>query len=78
THQHKLRATGSVLKFDGFLKLYQETVEEDEKKEPVEGEDEDDSSQRLPALTVGEPLHNDRVEAAQHFTAPPPRYSEAT
>lgn len=74
--RHALRATGSVLKFDGFLCLYQETVEEDDKK--PEGEEEAESTQRLPAMEVGEPLRTKEVVAAQHFTQPPPRYSEAT
>ena len=78
TKRHALRATGSVLKFDGFLCLYQETLEEDEKK-PDSGEEEaQDDTQRLPAMEVGEPLRTSKVEAAQHFTQPPPRYSEAS
>ncbi len=72
--KHALRVTGSVLKFDGFLRLYQETVEEDDKSE----DDEDGSSQRLPEMRVGEPLATKQVDAHQHFTTPPPRYSEAT
>ncbi len=79
TKRHALRATGSVLKFDGFLCLYQETVEEDE-KEKKDGDEEsaEDTSQRLPAMEVGEPLRTSKVEAAQHFTQPPPRFSEAS
>jgi DNA topoisomerase-1 len=71
-----LRANGSVLKFDGFLSLYQETREEDD----VSGSDDDDAenSQRLPALTEGEKLAARSVDPAQHFTQAPPRYSEAT
>lgn len=78
TKRHALRATGSVLKFDGFLCLYQETVEEDEKKPESDEESAEDTSQRLPAMEVGEPLRTRKVEAAQHFTQPPPRYSEAS
>ena len=78
TKRHALRATGSVLKFDGFLCLYQEILEEDEKKPETEDESAEDTSQRLPAMEVGEPLRTKTVEAAQHFTSPPPRYSEAT
>ena len=77
TKRHALRATGSVLKFDGFLKLYQETVEEDQKKDG-DADDETESTQRLPAMEVGEPLRTNKVEAGQHFTQPPPRYSEAS
>lgn len=76
--RHALRATGSVLKFDGFLCLYQETLEEDEKKPDAGDEAAENDSQRLPAMDVGEPLRTQKVEAAQHFTQPPPRYSEAS
>jgi len=64
----QLRATGSVMKFDGFLKLYDE------------GKDEatSDDDKLLPALNEGEPCSTDKIEAKQHFTEPPPRYSEAT
>ncbi len=77
TKQHALRATGSVLKFDGFLKLYQETIEEDQIKD---GDDEGDeaASQRLPELKIGDTLASREVKTEQHFTQPPPRYSEAS
>ena len=64
-----LRATGTVIKFDGFLTLYQE------------GEDdatEDDESKRLPAMSAGEALAKRAIAATQHFTEPPPRFSEAS
>jgi DNA topoisomerase-1 len=61
------RATGSVIRFDGFLKIYEEGVDD------AVGED-----GSLPALSQGEPLNPRGVEAKQHFTEPPPRYSEAT
>ena len=67
-----LRATGQVVKFDGFLKLYQE----DRDDAPAEGGEEEDSS-RLPAMSQGDALHREKVTPAQHFTQPPPRYSEA-
>ncbi|HWE79337.1 MAG TPA: type I DNA topoisomerase [Pseudolabrys sp.] len=63
-----LRATGQVVKFDGFLTLYQE------------GQDEaadDDESRRLPAMSEGEALAKQAINSTQHFTEPPPRYSEA-
>lgn len=78
TKRHALRATGSVLKFDGFLCLYTEVLEEDEKKPDADEESAEDTSQRLPAMEVGEPLRTSKVEAAQHFTQPPPRFSEAS
>ncbi len=64
----KLRATGSVLAFDGFLKLYREGTDEDE----------DEESRMLPPLAEREALRHGPVTAAQHFTQPPPRYSEAS
>jgi DNA topoisomerase-1 len=64
-----LRATGTVIKFDGFLKLYQEG--EDEAPE-------DDESKRLPQMSQGEALAKRAIAATQHFTEPPPRYSEAS
>ena len=67
--QLDLRATGSVVKFDGFLKLYQEGQDEAE---------DDDESRRLPAMSAGEPLKKEKIDASQHFTEPPPRYSEAS
>jgi DNA topoisomerase I len=64
-----LRATGTVVKFDGFLTLYTE-----DRDEP----DEDDESRRLPAMNEGERLDKRAIAADQHFTEPPPRYSEAS
>ena len=64
-----LRATGSVMKFDGFLTLYQEGKDEDE---------EDEESRALPPLSVNEALNLKEVSPEQHFTEPPPRYSEAS
>jgi DNA topoisomerase-1 len=64
-----LRATGTVVKFDGFLTLYQE------------GEDDvadDEEGKRLPAMSADEALQKRAIDAAQHFTEPPPRYSEAS
>ncbi len=64
-----LRATGQVVKFDGFLALYQEGRDEDP---------EDDESRRLPEMSQGEALDKRSISATQHFTEPPPRYSEAS
>ncbi|MDI3467955.1 MAG: DNA topoisomerase I [Pseudolabrys sp.] len=64
----ELRASGQVVKFDGFLTLYQE------------GQDEaadDEESRRLPAMSQGEPLQKQSINSTQHFTEPPPRFSEA-
>ncbi|MEL6734527.1 MAG: type I DNA topoisomerase, partial [Pseudomonadota bacterium] len=62
-----MRANGSVIKFDGFLKVYQDTSKKD---------DEDDK--RLVPLTEGEAIARESIDATQHFTEPPARYSEAS
>ena len=66
----RLRATGSVVIFDGFLALYQE----DRDDTP----DEEGEGGRLPAMRQGEQLVRGAVEPKQHFTQPPPRYTEAS
>ncbi len=78
---YTLRATGSVLTFDGFLKVYDEgrddrvrTIE----KGKDDTSDEEDTSRRLPALKEGDLVTDRTMEAEQHFTQPPPRYSEAS
>lgn len=68
TRRLALRATGQVIRFDGFLKLYQEGRDD--------GEEED--SGHLPPMAEGEVLSKDKIEASQHFTEPPPRFTEAT
>ncbi len=62
-----VRATGSVIRFDGFLKIYEEGIDD------AVGED-----GALPQLAKGDRLDPRKIEAKQHFTEPPPRYSEAT
>jgi len=74
TGQTALRATGQVVAFDGFMAVYEEG--RDEKQKGAE-EDEDDTT-RLPALKEGAVAQVDAIRADQHFTEPPPRYSEAT
>ncbi len=66
------RTTGSVQKFDGFLKVYQEGRDE------RSVEDEDDEERTLPRVQPGETLKLNSISPEQHFTEPPPRYSEAT
>ncbi|SDK53853.1 type I DNA topoisomerase [Paracoccus chinensis] len=63
-----LRATGQVMLFDGFLRVYDQGTDDDE------GED----SARLPQIAQGEPAAKRAVVPEQHFTQPPPRYTEAT
>jgi DNA topoisomerase-1 len=72
-----LRATGSVVLFEGFLKLYEEG-RDDRARNGKADEAEDDDSRRLPPLAQGDPLKDRGVEAKQHFTEPPPRFTEAT
>ena len=64
-----LRATGSIIAFDGFLKLYRE--DQDDAPEDEEG-------RMLPPMAARDPLRRGEVTADQHFTQPPPRYSEAS
>src|SRR5262245_415077 len=68
------RATGRVLQFDGFLAGYEESADEDSK--PLEPDDEQDLT--LPPLTEGEKLKLVDITPRQHFTEPPPRYTEAS
>jgi DNA topoisomerase-1 len=70
-----LRATGQVVTFDGFLAVYEEG--RDEKQKGAES-DEDDESTRLPTLKEGAKARVEAVRTEQHFTEPPPRFSEAT
>ncbi|OWU86430.1 DNA topoisomerase I [Oceanicola sp. 22II-s10i] len=67
--QVELRATGQVVLFDGFLRVYEE------------GRDDavvDDDDKRLPQISQGEPAKKGQITPDQHFTQPPPRYTEAT
>jgi len=66
----RLHATGSVVLFDGFLKLYQEDRDD--------AAEEDSESRRLPNMRERERLARGAVNPEQHFTQPPPRYSEAS
>jgi DNA topoisomerase I len=73
---YTFRATGSVQKFDGYLRVYQLPVanadrEDDEKDDEGEGK-------ALPRVTEGQTLRLDQIRPEQHFTEPPPRYTEAT
>ncbi|WP_374321797.1 type I DNA topoisomerase [Brevundimonas sp.] len=74
--QTGLRATGQVVTFDGFLAVYEEG--RDEKQKGAEGDEGEDDTSRLPALKEGAKAKVDAIRTDQHFTEPPPRYSEAT
>lgn len=63
-----LRATGSTVKFPGFMAIYTESKDEEEKEKDI----------ILPELTVGEKLKVNKITPKQHFTEPPPRYTEAS
>ena len=69
-----LRATGSTLIFDGFLKVYQEGKDQENKDEKNTEEDE----RLLPPLSLGEEIKINEITPEQHFTQPPPRYTEAS
>jgi DNA topoisomerase-1 len=67
-----LRAVGSVIKFDGFIAAYTDQREE------IEDNSGDEEDGRLPEIRAQEMLGKEKINASQHFTEPPPRYSEAT
>ncbi len=64
-----LRANGQVIEFDGFLKLYQESKDD---------ADDDDDNRILPNVTNGEAVTKGEISTEQHFTVPPPRFTEAS
>ncbi|MGC2547323.1 MAG: type I DNA topoisomerase, partial [Silvibacterium sp.] len=68
---YDFRVTGSVLKFDGFLKVYEESKE---KKD----EDDEALANKLPAMNAGDKLTLKELKPEQHFTEPPPRFNEAS
>jgi DNA topoisomerase I len=70
TNKEELTASGEVLKFDGFLKVYREDKDEDEQEESAEG--------MLPPLTVGQVLPLSELRATERFSRPQPRYTEAS
>jgi DNA topoisomerase-1 len=72
TGKHELRANGQVIKFPGFLAVYEEG-----RDQKADGGDEDESG-LLPAMNTGDTPAKRGVDAAQHFTQPPPRFSEAS
>ncbi len=71
--RHMLRATGQVMRFDGFMAIYREAKEED----PKNGNGDDDQN-ILPDLVEGEVLKLEDLSSEQKFTQPPPRFTEAT
>ena len=78
-----LRATGSVVKFPGFTLLYSESKEEEDKAQTVSNgtdqREEGDASRAMPAdIAAGEVLKLEQLAPEQHFTKPPPRFTEAS
>ncbi|WP_372620804.1 type I DNA topoisomerase [Falsiroseomonas sp.] len=82
TGRTKLRANGSVVAFDGFLRLYRE--DEDDRAADARagiatpGAEQEEDERTLPPMREKDPLKTGAVAANQHFTQPPPRFSEAT
>jgi len=70
TNKEELTASGEVLKFDGFLKVYQEDKDEDEAEESAEG--------LLPPMTVGQSMPLSELRATERFSRAQPRYTEAS
>ncbi|MFC4255216.1 type I DNA topoisomerase [Altererythrobacter xixiisoli] len=69
TGRHELRATGQVVKFSGFLAVYEEGRDQ---------KDDDEAEGLLPLIRKGDSPHKQGVDATQHFTQPPPRFAEAS
>src|SRR5580693_5402583 len=72
---YTFRASGSVQKCEGYLAVYQVSDYDDEDEEKI---DDDGEGRRLPAVQEGEVLRLEKIRPDQHFTEPPPRYTEAT
>ena len=68
------RATGSVVVFDGWLKVYQDADDDDKKPDDGDGY----GNVRLPAVSEGDQLKKKDIKPSQHFTQPPPRFTEAS
>ncbi len=83
---YTFRASGSIMKFDGYLKTYLASREDEDKGESGDAaapsaaaeDDADAEGRTLPRLTEGERLKLEKIRPDQHFTEPPPRYTEAT
>ncbi|MFS4494396.1 type I DNA topoisomerase [Maribacter sp. 2308TA10-17] len=70
SHSEQFSANGEVIKFDGFLKVYMEGLDEEDATEEQEG--------MLPAMNVGDTLHNNFIKATERFSRPPYRFTEAS
>ncbi len=74
---YTFRATGQTVTFDGFFRVYTEGRDEPDAAQP-EKEEEEDGEKLMPPLKKGDPLDLDHLIPEQHFTKPPPRYTEAS
>ena len=70
THAEEFTANGEVIKFDGFLKVYMEGIDDEDVSEEQEG--------MLPPMKVGDVLHNNFISATERFSRPPYRFTEAS
>ena len=73
---YTFRATGSILKFDGYLKVYQIPAANTDREEDETGDE--GEGKALPRVSEGQVLKLESIRPEQHFTEPPPRYTEAT
>jgi DNA topoisomerase-1 len=76
--RYLLRAKGSTLKFKGFLAVYEETPDEKREEKARDSEAEPETIAALPPLAEGDALRLNKLDTDQHFTQPPPRFSEAS
>jgi DNA topoisomerase I len=76
TNDSELNATGEVLKFDGFLKVYHESTDDEDDSQNVSATDGKES--RLPNVTPGQKLQFHQMTASERFSRPPARYTEAS
>jgi DNA topoisomerase I len=77
-NDQQFRATGSVVKFPGFTAVYSEGAEEGSSDKTDSGDDASDRALKLPKIVEGDKVANKVMDPAQHFTQPPPRYTDAS
>jgi len=78
TNNSELTASGEVLKFDGFLKVYMESSDDDDENITTDENTNSQGESRLPNLTVGQKLKFEQMTASERYTRPPARYTEAS
>jgi DNA topoisomerase-1 len=77
TNNEELTASGEVIKFDGFLKVYMESSDDDDETENITAEN-DIVEKRLPNLAIGQKVKFEQMTATEKFARPPARYTEAS